>query len=107
MAWFLLATTVVLEVVATTLLKLSDGPTGRPFVFAGAMLSYGVCFWALSLAFKAIPFSVAYAIWAGAGTALIVLIGIFWLREPMTVLKLLFIGMIMVGTVGLKLLDGK
>ena len=107
MAWFLLATTVVLEVVATTLLKLSDGPTGRPFVFAGAMLSYGVCFWALSLAFKAIPFSVAYAIWAGAGTALIVLIGIFWLREPMTVLKLLFIGMIVVGTVGLKLLDGK
>ncbi len=65
MAWLLLATTVVLEVVATTLLKLSDGPTGRPFVFAGAMLSYGVCFWALSRRARS-----ASPSWAGAGTAL-------------------------------------
>ncbi len=107
MAWLLLTVTVALEVVATTLLKLSDGPTGRPWLFAGAMLSYGVCFWALSIAFRTIPFTVAYAIWAGAGMALIVLIGVLWFREPMTALKLLFLTMIAVGTVGLKLLDGK
>jgi len=107
MAWLLLTVTVVLEVVATTLLKMSDGPTGRPFVFAGAMLSYGICFWALSLAFRIIPFTVAYAIWAGAGMALIVVVGVLWFREPMTALKLLFLGMIAVGTVGLKLIDGK
>lgn len=107
MAWLLLAVTVALEVVATTLLKLSGGPSERPLVFAGSMLGYGVCFWALSLAFRSIPFTVAYAIWAGAGMGLIVLIGVFWFREPMTALKLLFLAMIAVGTVGLKLLDGK
>ena len=107
MAWLLLAVTVVLEVVATTLLKVSGGPTDRPFIFAGSMLSYGLCFWALSLAFRTIPFTIAYAIWAGAGMALIVLIGVLWFREPMTALKLVFLAMIAIGTIGLKLLDGK
>lgn len=104
MAWALLALTVVLEVAGTTLLKLSGGPGDRPLLFAASLLSYGVCFWALSLAFKTIPFTVAYAIWAGAGMALIVLIGVFWFREPMTVLKLVFLSMIAIGTVGLKLI---
>lgn len=107
MAWLLLTVTVVLEVVATTLLKMSDGPTGRPVIFAGAMISYGVCFWALSLAFKSIPFTIAYAIWAGAGMALIVLVGVLWFKEPMSALKLVFLGMIAVGTVGLKLISEK
>lgn len=107
MAWLLLATTVVLEVVATTLLKVSGGPTDRPIYFAGAMLSYGVCFWALSLAFKSIPFTIAYAIWAGVGMALIVLVGVVWFKEPMSALKLVFLGMIAVGTVGLKLISDR
>jgi small multidrug resistance pump len=105
LAWFLLAITVVLEVVATTLLKMSGGPAERPWVFAGSMLSYGVCFWALSLAFKTIPFTIAYAIWAGAGMALIVVVGILWFKEPMSALKLIFLGMIAVGTIGLKLIS--
>ncbi len=105
MAWLLLAVTVVLEVVATTLLKMSGGPTDKPFIFTGAMLSYGICFWALSLAFKSIPFTIAYAIWAGAGMALIVLVGVLWFKEPMSALKLVFLGMIAVGTVGLKLIS--
>jgi len=107
LAWLLLATTVVLEVVATTLLKVSGGPSDRPIYFAGAMLSYGVCFWALSLAFKSIPFTIAYAIWAGVGMALIVLVGVVWFKEPMSALKLVFLGMIAVGTVGLKLISDR
>ena len=105
MAWFLLAITVVLEVAATTLLKMSGGPSGKPIVFTGAMVSYGLCFWALSIAFKTIPFTIAYAIWAGVGMALIVLVGLLWFKEPMSALKLIFLGMIAVGTVGLKLIS--
>ena len=107
MAWLLLAITVLLEVVATTLLKISGGPADKPLVFAGAMLGYGLCFWALSIAFKTIPFTIAYAIWAGVGMALIVLVGVLWFKEPMSVLKLVFLGMIAVGTVGLKLISDK
>jgi len=106
-AWLLLAATIVLEVVGTTLLKISGGPGGKPMMFAAALLSYGVCFWALSIAFRTIPFTIAYAIWAGVGMALIVLVGIFWFREPLTALKLVFLGMIAVGTVGLKLLSDR
>lgn len=107
MAWFLLTITVVLEVVATTLLKISGGPTDKPLAFTGAMISYGLCFWALSIAFKTIPFTIAYAIWAGVGMALIVLVGVLWFKEPMSALKLVFLGMIAVGTVGLKLISEK
>ena len=107
MAWLLLALTVALEVVGTTLLKMSGGPSDCPWLFAGSLLSYGVCFWALSLAFRTIPFTIAYAIWAGAGMALIVLIGIFWFKEPMTALKLIFLAMIAIGTVGLKLVSAR
>ena len=103
MAWLLLATTVVLEVVATTLLKVSGGPSDRPIYFAGAMLSYGVCFWALSLAFKSIPFTIAYAIWAGVGTALTAIAGIFLFGETMTVVKTVSIALIVIGVAGLNL----
>tara|TARA_R110002096_G_scaffold35929_3_gene100760 strand:- start:4 stop:354 length:351 start_codon:yes stop_codon:yes gene_type:complete len=106
-AWLLLGVTVLLEVAGTTLLKLSNGPTERPWTFAGALVSYGLCFWALSLAFRHIPFTVAYAIWAGAGIALIVLVGVFWFREPMSALKLLFLAFIAIGTVGLQLLSDR
>ena len=61
----------------------------------------------MSIAFKSIPFTIAYAIWAGVGMALIVLVGVLWFKEPMSVLKLIFLGMIAVGTVGLKLISDK
>lgn len=45
----------------------------------------------------------AYAIWAGLGTALIAIIGIFAFHEPVNVLKVLFLTMIIVGVMGLKM----
>ena len=76
-------------------------------MFTGAMVSYGLCFWALSIAFKTIPFTIAYAIWAGVGMALIVLVGVWWFKVPMSALKLAFLCMIAVGTVGLNLLSDR
>ena len=45
--------------------------------------------------------SVAYAIWAGVGTVLIV--GVLWLREPVSLLKVASIGLIALGVAGLHL----
>jgi len=44
----------------------------------------------------------AYAIWAGLGTALIATIGIIAFHEPVNAFKILFLAMIIVGVVGLK-----
>jgi small multidrug resistance pump len=100
MGWFLLALAIVLEVCGTTCMKLSQGftswvPSVLVFVF------YGFSFTAFIYALKTIDLSIAYAIWAGLGLALIALIGILHFKEPATAMKLVFLGVTLVGVVGL------
>ena len=83
-------------------MKLSEGftrtvPSILIFVF------YALSFMALTMALKKIDVSVAYAIWAGVGTALIAIIGAVHFREPMTLIKVVSVGMIIVGVVGLNI----
>jgi len=76
MPWFFLAAAIIAEVIGTSFLKESDGFQNLwPTVIS--LASYGVAFYALSVAIRSIELGIAYAIWAGIGTALIVLIG--WL----------------------------
>ncbi len=58
---------------------------------------------ALTMALKRIDVSVAYAIWAGVGTALIAIIGVVHFREPLTLIKVISVGMIIIGVVGLNI----
>lgn len=100
--WFYLACAILLEVAGTTSMKLSRGftnvvPSVLLFVF------YVASFVFLTFALRKIDVGVAYAVWSGFGTALIAAIGIIFFREPATVLKLLSIGFIIAGVVGLKL----
>lgn len=100
--WLYLALAIGLEVAGTTAMKASDGlsrllPSVLIFVF------YGLAFVFLALALKQIDVSVAYAIWAGVGTALIVLIGAVWFDEALTPLRIACIGLIVAGVVGLNL----
>ena len=55
----------------------------------------------LSLVLRDIPVGTTYAIWAGAGTAAIALIGMAVLGEPATALKLGSIALIILGVIGL------
>jgi small multidrug resistance pump len=50
--------------------------------------------------------SIAYAIWAGLGTALITVVGIFWFKEPVNALKVVSLFIVVVGVIGLNLSDG-
>ncbi len=102
MEWIYLVLAIVTEVGGTSLLKFSEGLRNLlPTV--GSLILYLISLGLLALSLNKIDVSVAYAIWSGLGTALIVLISFFWLGEPMTFLKLLFIGLIVVGAVGLNL----
>jgi small multidrug resistance pump len=102
MNWLMLYAAIAFEVVGTTSLKLSDGLT-RPGYFALCLALYGASFALLAIALKAIPVSVAYAIWSGVGTVLIAGIGILWFQEAASPLRILFIAMILIGAVGLNL----
>ena len=105
MTWLYLALAILLEVSGTTCMKLSQGftklvPSILLFVFY--TLSMGM----LTLALKRIDVSVAYAVWSGVGTALIATIGVLWFKEPVTALKLMSLGLIIIGVVGLNLSGG-
>jgi multidrug resistance protein EbrB len=70
-----LTISIVCEVFATTMLKLSEGFTVLGPSIAVAF-GYGISFYCLSLCLKTLPLSLAYAIWSGVGTALTVVLGI-------------------------------
>lgn len=57
----------------------------------------------LTFALRRIDVSVACAVWSGCGTALIATIGILYFRDPATAVKLISIGFIIAGVVGLNL----
>lgn len=72
--WVLLAIAIVAEVIGTSFLKASDGFT-RFWPSVVVVSSYCVAFYFLALTLKTLPVGIAYAVWAGAGIALIALIG--------------------------------
>ncbi len=101
-SWLYLAGAIALEIAGTTSMKLSEGftrlvPSILIFVF------YVLSFFALTMALKKIDMSIAYAIWAGVGTALIVIIGVAHFKEPLTLIKMVSIGLVIIGVVGLSL----
>ncbi len=69
----------------------------------GTVISYFLCFLFLSFALKTIEMSVAYAIWGAFGILLISIIGMLFLHESISILKIASILLIILGTVGLRL----
>jgi small multidrug resistance pump len=105
MAWLYLVLAILLEVSGTTCMKLSEGfsrvvPSILLFVF------YTLSFSMLTLALKRIDVSIAYAVWSGVGTALIATIGVLWFKEPATAMKLVSLGLIILGVIGLNMSGG-
>ena len=101
-SWLLLALGIALEVAGTVCMKLADG--FRDLRAATLMyVFYALSLTTLTFAFKRIDIGVGYAVWSGAGLALIATIGIVWFREPATTARLVFLTFILVGLLGLRL----
>jgi len=104
--WLFLAGAIVFEVAGTVSMKLSEGFTKLiPSILVAVF--YLVSLAALTIALKKIDVSLAYAIWAGVGTAIIASVGIIYFKEPVTTIKIISIGLIIAGVVGLNLSGAK
>ncbi len=99
--WVYLGIAIVLEVIATTMLKLSDG-LARWHWAALSILFYAICFLALAPALKTIPVGVAYAIWSGVGIIAISVLGVYLFGQRLTPVQMAFMAMIIIGAVGLR-----
>ena len=102
MGWLYLFAAIGLEVAGTVSLKLSDGLT-RLWPSVILFACYAVAFALLALAVKTVNLSIAYAVWAGLGTALIAVIGVFAFGESLGWLKVACIALIIAGVIGLNL----
>lgn len=98
-----LALAIACEIAGTICLRLSDGFSKWPYII-GIAVGYGLAFWFLSLSLKlGMPLGMAYAIWAGLGTAVIALVGMLLFKEPLAIVQWLGIGCIIFGVVLLNL----
>jgi quaternary ammonium compound-resistance protein SugE len=103
MSWAYLMVAGLLEVAWAVGLKYTAGFTRLwPSVFTLTTMAGSVGM--LGLALRALPLGTAYAIWTGIGTVGTAVFGMVMLGEPAGALRLLSIGLIVAGIVGLKLL---
>ena len=102
MGWILLIVAIVLEVAGTTNMKLSEGFSKLvPSVLV--LFFYALSIIALTFAVNRLDVSVAYAVWSGMGTALVAMIGLWFFQESVTTIKVVALGLIVVGVVMLHL----
>lgn len=94
----LLSAAILAEVFGTSFLKASEGFT-RLWPSLAVIVGYMVAFYCLSLALREVPVGIAYAIWAGAGVALIAIIGWLFLGQTLDTAAVAGIGLIVAGVV--------
>ncbi len=101
MAWVLVFIAGLLEIAWAIGLKYTEGftkPLPSVLTVAGMLASFVL----LAQAMKTLPVGTGYAVWTGIGAAGTALVGMWLLGEPRDALRLVFLGLIVVGIVGLK-----
>ena len=102
MSWLLLIVAGLLEIGWAIGLKYTEGFT-RLWPSIGTATAMIVSIVLLGIAMKTLPVGTAYAVWVGVGAVGTVILGIFLFAEPANPLRLISVGLIIVGIVGLKL----
>jgi small multidrug resistance pump len=102
MQWIYLAVAIVSEVIGTSALKASEG-FSRLWPSVIVVVGYASAFYFLSLTLKTIPVGVAYAIWSGAGVALIALIAWVFYGQVLDLPAIIGLLLIVAGVVVLNL----
>jgi quaternary ammonium compound-resistance protein SugE len=102
MAWFLIVVAGLFETGFAILLKQSAGFT-RILPTAGFAACALISFALLSMALKQLEVGPAYAVWTGIGAAGTAVVGMIVLAESVSTPKLVSIGLVLVGVIGLNL----
>ncbi len=98
MQWLLLFVAIIAEVVATSLLKSTEGFT-RLWPSAVVIVCYETAFILLSISMKTIPVGIVYAVWSGVGVALITLVAWVFLGQVLDAAGLAGLALIVGGVV--------
>jgi quaternary ammonium compound-resistance protein SugE len=102
MAWTILFVAGLMEVGWAIGLKFTEGFT-KPVASVLTLACMLASIILLGLAVKTLPIGTAYAVWTGIGAVGTAILGIILFGDPATTLRLVCIGLIVAGIVGLKL----
>ena len=102
MAWVLLVVAGLFEVVWAIGLKYTEGFT-RLWPSVGTVAAMTASVVLLGLAMRTLPVGTAYAVWTGIGAVGTVILGIVLFAEPAGAARLVCVGLIVAGILGLKL----
>jgi multidrug transporter EmrE-like cation transporter len=102
MPWLFLMLAIGSEIFATSCLKLSNGFSRSDYALA-TLIGYPTAFFFFGLSLKEIDVSIAYAIWSGIGVVGTSILGAVVFQESMNPSKVCFIGLTLIGILGLNL----
>lgn len=105
MSWYLLVAAGLFEVAWAVGLEYSDG-LSRPWPTAGTVVALAISMVLLAKAVESLPVGTAYAVWTGIGAVGTAALGVLLFDEPAGPLRLAFVGVIVVGIVGLHAVSG-
>lgn len=100
MGYIFLFLTIISETAAIIFMKLSKGFEHKTEA-AIAILAYILSFVFLTYTLKYMPVAIANAVWAGASTLLVAVLGILIFKEQLSVSQVIFLSLILIGLVGL------
>ncbi len=103
-AWLQLLLAGILEIAMALALKNSQGWT-RFWPSALGVAAALASVFMLTSALKHLPVGLAYAVWTGIGAAGVAVVGIVWLHESASAVRLGFISMIVAGVAGLRFIE--
>ena len=103
MPWILLFIAGLFETGWATAMKASNGFT-RPGPTILTLVLMGISVWLLGAAMKSLPVGTAYAVWTGIGAVGAVIVGIVFMHESASLLRLGCVALIVAGIAGLRLL---
>ncbi|MDX8287414.1 QacCGHJ group quaternary ammonium compound efflux SMR transporter, partial [Staphylococcus pseudintermedius] len=93
MHYLYLFISIATEIIGTSFLKASEGFT-KLWPTLGTLLSFGICFYFLSLTIKFLPLNITYATWAGLGLVLTTIISVIVFKENVNLISIISIGLI-------------
>lgn len=101
-SWIVLIIAGLFEVCWAIGLKYTDGFTKLiPSIFT--LVTLAISMFLLARASQALPIGTAYGVWVGIGALGAALLGILLFKEPATISRLFFLGLLLVSIIGLKI----
>lgn len=105
MGWFFLLIAGILEIGFAITLKMTHGNDSNFLKIIFLIFIVG-SFYFLDKSLSTIPVGTAYAVWTGIGATGTAIIGMIIFNDPASILRIIFLGLLIISIIGLRITSG-